>query len=120
MDTMPAHQIPVTDERDFHDPVVTVTRTWEGPVYVVGQMGENIIAVNKPTRVVVPFFVEDDEMDERHASLMQVAHDECGYEAEVHVVRVEHGGRVRDLVGMFLAPAGTEVEVRPSGSGAAA
>lgn len=109
---MPAHQISVTDERDFHDPVVTVQRTWEGPVYVVGQMGENILAVNSPTKVVLSFFVEDDEMDERHASLMQVAHDHCAYEADVHVVRVEHGGRVRDVVGMFLAPAGTEVDLQ--------
>ncbi len=108
---MPAHQISVTDERDFHDPVVTVQRAWEGPVYLVGQMGENILAVNSPTKVVLPFFVEDDKMDERHASLMQVAHDHCDYEADVHVVRVEHGGRTRDLVGMFMAPTGAEIKL---------
>lgn len=114
------HRVSVTDARDFHDPVVVVPRTWEGPVFLVGQQGENILAVNSPTRAVLPFFWEDDEMDERDAALMQAAHDHCGYEAEVHVVRVEHREKTSPLVAMFLAPEGSEVALEVVGRGRAA
>lgn len=99
---------------DVTDPMVTVDRTWEGPVLLVGAKGENILAVNTPKRAVVPFFQSDDGEAERTTALVAAAREHADYEPEVHVVSVRKRGEREAgplLLGMFVAPEKAEVRL---------
>jgi len=101
------HVLTVESEKDLTDPVV-VERAWDGPTFVVGSMGENILAVNSPNRVVLPFFRRDGDEPERAAALVEAASEHVDYEPEVHMVtvRLVNGESAENhaRLAMFVAP----------------
>lgn len=116
------HRVQV--EKDTDNPLVTVNQTWEGPALIVGEQGENILAVKTATkRVVISFFREEDAKGGRAecALALEEAGREFGkWDADVHVFELERlisstpverevqpGARI----GMLACAAGTKLDI---------
>jgi|GEM_PF-3411662 len=114
------HVLTVENEKDLTDPVVTVERTWEGPTFVVGSEGENILAVNSPNRVTLPFFRRDGDEPDRAEALLEAANEHASYEPEVHMVtvRLVNGDSAENhtRLAMFAAPEKAKIDLSVLGT----
>lgn len=114
---MRVHRIQVDKNED---PLVSVGLDWDGPAFLVGEGGENILAVGERSglkRAVVVFF-DATPRDEFARSLVEAAAEHDNWEAaDVHVFEVFRRvpgseGKVGDRIGMMAVPVGTELEIQ--------